>query len=125
MSDEIQHILESNRIPMHIHGVKGSGDGSMDEHKGNTACTVTALERTLTLQDGEVVVTVVQGYQRKQISIDPSFLIPWNTVVGSMVVATNGPFLGLTGVVVGSKGEGTFSTVNVPFPFFNFPAFEI
>ena len=33
--------------------------------------------------------------------------------MGSMVVATNGPFLGLTGVVVGSEGEGTFSTVRL------------
>jgi hypothetical protein len=43
--------------------------------------------------------------------INPSFLVSWNTVVGSKVVATNEPFLGQTGVVVGSKGEGMFCTV--------------
>jgi len=96
---------------MHIRGIKDSGDGSMNQYEGNTARTVTAVERTLTPRDGEVVVTVVQRYQRRQISIDPSFLVPWNTVVGSEVVATNGPFLGLTGVVVGSEGEGMFCTV--------------
>ena len=113
LSDEMQGILENKRIPMHIRSNKGSGDGSMNMYEGNTARTVTTAERTITPRDGEVVVTVVQCYRQRQISIRPSFLVPWDTVVGSEVVAINGPSFGLTGVVVGS--EGMFRTVRIPF----------
>lgn len=105
----MQGILESKHIPMHIRGIKGSCDGSMDEYEGVTARTVAAAERTLTPRDGEVVVAVVKRHRPRQISINPSFLFPWDTAVGSEVVAINGPFLALTGVVVGS--EDVFCTV--------------
>jgi hypothetical protein len=104
LSDELQGILESKRIPMRIHSIKDSGEESMNECEGNTARTVISSERMLVPRDGEVVVTIVKRHRRRQISIDPSFLVPWDTVVGSEVVAINRPFLGLTGVVVGSEG---------------------
>ncbi|KAH9171227.1 hypothetical protein EDB89DRAFT_2179677 [Lactarius sanguifluus] len=115
LSEEImmQGILESKRIPMQVCGIKGSGDGSKDEYEGNTARTVPAAERTLTPRDGEVIVTVVKRHRSRQISINPSFLVPWDTVVGSEVVVINRPFLGQTGVVVGS--EDLFRTVRTTF----------
>ncbi|KAF8268376.1 hypothetical protein EI94DRAFT_1700269 [Lactarius quietus] len=113
LSEKMQAILERNRIPMHIRGIVGSGHGSMDKYEKNTAWTVVTAECMLNPRDGEVVVTIFKRFQLTQISINPSFLIPWDTVVGSEVVAIVKPFLGLTGVVVVSEGDSC--TIRVKF----------
>ncbi|KAI9429356.1 hypothetical protein H4582DRAFT_2065376 [Lactarius indigo] len=97
---QVQDIIEKKCIPFHI---RGSGDGSMSAHDGNPARTVPTHQRTLSPQEGEIIVKTVKRARQKQISIRPSFLVPWKPLVEHEVVVISGPLFGIAGVVKGRQ----------------------
>ena len=70
--------------------------------------------RTLSPQEGEIVVKTVQHNRRpKQISIDPKFLEPWKPLLGWEVAVIKGPWLGTVGVTKGRQGDDWTVTFTV------------
>jgi hypothetical protein len=103
-STAVQGHLYGKRIPFYIRGIRGSGDGSMDIYEGKTARTVSPAEWK-SLQDGEVMVSVVKGIRPVRISIHPKFLVPWEPKGGNDVVVIDGPWFGIAGAIVGRENE--------------------
>ncbi|KAH9019731.1 hypothetical protein EDB85DRAFT_2153546 [Lactarius pseudohatsudake] len=87
---QVQDIVEQN---------------SMDAHDGNPAKTVPTDQRTLSPQEGEIIVKTIKRARPKQISIRPRFLVLWKPVVGCEVFIIEGSWFGAVGVVKGRQGH--------------------
>ena len=61
--------------------------------------TVPAHRRTLTPEDGEIILSVYKRLRSTQISVHPRFLVPWEPEEGDGVVVIKGSLLGALGVV--------------------------
>jgi hypothetical protein len=104
-SAELSAVLKTMRIPFYIRGIRGSGDGSMDNYEGSAARTVPPTACKSTPQEGEVLVSVIRGVRPVQISIHPRYLVPWTPRQGSNVVVIDGSWLGFQGIVVGNDAD--------------------
>ncbi|KAH9162307.1 hypothetical protein EDB89DRAFT_2079838 [Lactarius sanguifluus] len=102
LSRRVQDIVERKCIPLYIRGL---GASSMDAHDGNPAKTVPTDQRTLSPQEGEIIVKMVKRARPKQISIHPRFLVPWKPLVGYEVLIIDGSWFGAVGVVKGRQGN--------------------
>ena len=71
----------------------------MATYEGCVARTVPIDRSTSAPREGEIIVNVIKRSRRKQMSIDPRFLVPLEPVVGSTVVVVAGTFLGMVAVV--------------------------
>ena len=67
------------------------------KYEGLTAKTVVVAKRKFSPEPNEVVVSVVQKGRLTQISINPSFLVPWTPVEGNKVVIVGYRWIGQLG----------------------------
>ena len=70
---------------------------------GNTAKTVPFASRKIDPQPNEVVVSVTQKGKPSQISIDPSYLVPWAPSQGNKVAIIGQRWIGQVGKLVELK----------------------
>jgi hypothetical protein len=103
-ADEIQERLSDRCVPFHIIGVPASSPHAIFE--GVAASTVPPANRKVDPQPNEVVVSVVKRGKTSQISIDPSYLVPWPTCEGSNVLVIGYYCIGKVGKVVDMKHGG-------------------
>ena len=94
-AEEIQEVLRERCVPFHIQGVPASSPHVRLE--GLTAKTVLAGKRVVDPQPNEVVVSVVRGGKRFQISINPSYLVPWAPAKGNRVLVVECRGIGKVG----------------------------
>jgi hypothetical protein len=109
-ASEVETVIEQKCIPFYIRAL---GDRAMDPYDGCPARTVPVNKRTLSPQEGEVVMKTVQGRRPKQISIHPRYLEPWKPLPGCEVVITNGRWFGTVGVAKRRQGEDWSITFTV------------
>lgn len=98
LAEEIQEILRDACIPFYIRGVPASSPHA--KYEGCSTKTVVVAKRNISPEPNEVVVIVAQRAKRMQISIDPSFLIPWDLTEGSKVVIVGDRWIGQVGKLV-------------------------
>ncbi|KAF8263212.1 hypothetical protein EI94DRAFT_1704162 [Lactarius quietus] len=67
---------------------------------------VSWLHCTVTPKEGEVILSITRCSRTKEISVHPRFLILWEPMVGGEVVAIQGSWFGILGIVKEEKGEG-------------------
>jgi hypothetical protein len=98
LAEEVQEVLRDTCIPFYIRGVPASSPHA--KYEGCNAKTVVVAKRKISPEPNEVVVTVAQKAKRRQISIDPSFLIPWVLTEGCKVVIVEYRWIGQVGKLV-------------------------
>jgi hypothetical protein len=86
--------------------IRGSGNQALDTYNGKPARTVPINQRTLTPREGETIVRTIRRSRPQQILVNPSYLVPWDLVVGCKVLVTSGLWFGLIGVVKEAQGDG-------------------
>lgn len=94
-------MLREGCIPLHIQGVPASSPHARLE--GLSTKTVPLARQKIHPQPNEVVVSVVQKGKLSQISISPSYLIPWAPSEGNKVVIIRSPRIGQVGKLVKSE----------------------
>jgi hypothetical protein len=98
LSDEMKGVLREECIPFHVRGLPSSSPhASMN---GLTAKTVPEASQKTRPELNEVVVSVVQKNKPKQISICPSYLVPWAPSKGNKVVIVGDGCIGQVGKLV-------------------------
>jgi hypothetical protein len=100
-AEEIQEVLRERCIPFHIQRVPASSPHVRLE--GLTAKTVLPTKREIDPRPNEVVVSVVRGGKRFQMSINPSYLTPWAPAKGNRVVVIECCGIGQVGKLVELK----------------------
>lgn len=95
----IQGLAQRKTIPFYIKHTHNTGDSTIGEYGGCTARTVPIDRCTSVPRKGEIIVNVLKSNRRKQLSIHPRYLLPWEPIIGSEVVILNGVSLGAVGVV--------------------------
>ena len=70
------------------------------------------IKRKISPEPNEVVVSVIQKGRPTQISIDPSFLVPWTPVEGNKVVIVGYRWIGQVGKLV--KLDHGYCAVELP-----------
>ena len=80
-SPEMQDVVQSRPIPFHIGGVSASSNTELSQLGGCTARIVPLARRKIVPSEDKIVVLVFRRYRRKEISIAPLYLIPWEPVV--------------------------------------------
>jgi hypothetical protein len=78
----------------------------LDTYDGKPARTVLINQHTLSPCEGETIVRTIRCSQPQQISVNPSYLVPWDPVIGCKVLVTSGLWFGLIGIVKGEQGDG-------------------
>ena len=91
-------MLHEECIPFHVRGVPTSSPHARLE--GLSAKTVPLARRKIDPQLNEVVVSVVQKGKPTQISINPSFLVPWAPSEGNKIVIIGYRWIGQVGKLV-------------------------
>ena len=99
MAEELQEVLRDGCIPFDIRGAPASSLHAK-KYEGLTAKTVAPAKQKISPEPNEVVVSVVQKGRPTQISIDPSFLVPWTPVEGNKVVIVGRRCIGQVGKLV-------------------------
>ncbi|KAI9510621.1 hypothetical protein F5148DRAFT_1147409 [Russula earlei] len=99
--EEIQEWLCEECIPFHVWGVPISSLHAKIEGLG--AKTVPAARQKIEAQSNEVVVSVIQSGRPTQISINPTYLIPWPPSEGNKVLIIGHRWTGQVGKVIESK----------------------
>ena len=85
-------------IPFHVRDVPAlSPHASLN---GLTAKTIPAARQKIQPEPNEVIVSVVWRGKQKQISINPSYLVPWPPSEGNKVVIIRQLFIGEVGKLV-------------------------
>lgn len=100
-AEEIQERLCDEHIPFNIRGLPASSPHIQKE--GLAATTVAVARRKIDPQPNEVVVYVVLRGRGTQISIDPSYLVPWAPFKGSKVLIIGYRWIGQVGKLVELK----------------------
>ena len=100
-AEEIQERLCDESIPFNIRGLPASSPHIRIE--GSTATTVPVARRKIDPQPNEVVVSVSQKGKVTQISIDPSYLVPWAPSKGNKVLIIGYRWIGQVGKLVELK----------------------
>ncbi|KAF8263265.1 hypothetical protein EI94DRAFT_1704128 [Lactarius quietus] len=103
---EIQTITEWKMIPFYICNTHKSDDKSLQAYEKSAGRTVSWHHCTVTPKEGEVIISIARHCRTKQISIHPRFLIPWEPMVSGEVIAIQGSWFGIPGIVKEEKGEG-------------------
>lgn len=96
-AEELQEALGDECIPFYIRNVPAS---SPHAYNGVTAKTVVVAEQKISPEPNEVVISVVQKRRATQISINPSFLVPWTPVEGNKVIIVEYHRIGQVGKLV-------------------------
>ena len=91
----IQSFIELKRIKFYIQNTCQSNDKSIWKYKQSTGWTLPEQWHTLTPKEGEIILKV--GCKR-QISIHPRFLAPWEPVVSDGVIVIRGDWTETLGV---------------------------
>lgn len=94
-------MLREECIPFHVQGVPASSPYA--GMVGISAKTVPLAGRKIDPQPNEVVVSVTQRGKPSQISIDPSYLVPWAPSQGNKVAIIGYRWIGQVGKLVESK----------------------
>ncbi|KAI9451648.1 hypothetical protein F5148DRAFT_1152424 [Russula earlei] len=100
-AEEIQERLCEECIPFHVQGVPMSSLHAKIEGLG--AKTVPAARQKIEAQLNEVVVSAIQRGRPAQISINPTYLIPWPPSKGNKVLIIGHCWTGQVGKVIESK----------------------
>ena len=100
-AEEVQEHLRDQVIPFDIRGIPVSS--SQAGLEGRTAKTVSLAKCRIDPQPNQVVVTVVQRGKPTQISIDPSYLVPWRPSAGNKVLVIGHRWIGQVGKLVELK----------------------
>ncbi|KAI9437346.1 hypothetical protein F5148DRAFT_1154417, partial [Russula earlei] len=100
-AEEIQERLCEECIPFYVRGVPTSSLHAKIEGLG--AKTVPAARQKIEAQPNEVVVSVIQRGRPAQISINPTYLIPWPPSEGNKVLIIGHRWTGQVGKVIESK----------------------
>jgi hypothetical protein len=105
LTPQMHRLLQKKRMPFTIDGV--------DKHKElyvysrKTARSVPDNRCDSPPKEGDVTVSMVRGANMVQISIDPSFLVPWEPKEYGEVAVIHGNLLGCSGSIVG-EDDGHF-----------------
>ena len=99
--EDIQKRLCDVSIPFNIRGLPASSPHIRIE--GGAATTVPVTRWKIDPQPNEVVVSVVQKGKPRQISIDPSYLVPWAPSQGNKVLIIGYRWIGQVGKLVELK----------------------
>ena len=94
-------VLREECIPFHVRGLPSSSPYA--NMNGLTAKTVSVASQKIRPELNEVVVSVVQRKKPKQISICPSYLVPWALSKGNKVVIVGHSQIGQVGKLVELK----------------------
>lgn len=97
-AEELQDALGDGCIPFHIRSVPTSSPHA--KYEGTTAKTVVVAKRKISPELNEVVMSVLQKGRPTQISILPSFLVPWSPIEGNKVVIVGYRWIGQVGKLV-------------------------
>jgi hypothetical protein len=98
--------MDLRRIAFFICNTRESVDKSLRKLEGETGRTVPEHRRTLTPETGEIIVELTIRGHKRQISLHPKYLNPWEPVVGGEVVVVRGKYLGILGVAKEKKDDG-------------------
>jgi hypothetical protein len=111
-SGNVQDVIERKSIPFYIKNTH-SADGALRAYEGCVARTVPNDRRSTVPSDGEITVSVILRSRRKQLSVNPMYLVPLRPFVGGEVTVVSGVLLGVVGVVKAKQGKHwvvTFTT---------------
>ena len=109
----MQDVVQSRPIPFHIGGVSASSNTELSQLGGCTARIVPLARRKIVPSEDEIVVSVFRRYRRKEISIAPLYLVPWEPVVSGPVLIVGGQMRGMIGVVKAKDGDRWLVTLIV------------
>ena len=98
-SPSISTTIQRNTIPFKIRHTREAADAALATYEGCVARTVPVDRSESVPREGEILVNVIKRNRRKQLSINPRFLVPLEPLVGSTVVVVAGTFLGMVAVV--------------------------
>lgn len=88
-------MLREECVPFHVRGIPASS--SRSGLNGLTAKTVPVASQKILPEPGEVVVSLVQKKRPRQISICPSYLVPWAPSEGNKVAIVRDLWIGAVG----------------------------
>jgi hypothetical protein len=116
----IQSVIRQKTILFWIRSTHESGDKLLQSYEGCAGRTILEEHRTVTPEEGKVILRVCKRSRAKQISVHPRFLVPWEPVVSCQVVVTKGLFLGTMGIIKAKEHPRwvvTFSADNYSWDF--------
>ncbi|KAF8264671.1 hypothetical protein EI94DRAFT_1805484 [Lactarius quietus] len=97
-SASILQLIQWKIIPFYIKHTLHSGDDALRAYEGCVARMVPIDLRCTVPREGEITVNVIKRNRRKQMSINPIYLVPWEPIVGGEVVAFSGSLVGVISV---------------------------
>ncbi|KAF8256613.1 hypothetical protein EI94DRAFT_1710775, partial [Lactarius quietus] len=103
---EIQTIIEWKTFLFYIRNTHESDDKPLQTYKKSTGRTILGLHHTTTPKEGKVILSITRCSCMKEILVHPRFLILWEPMVSSEVIAIQGLWFGIPGTVKEEKGEG-------------------
>lgn len=97
-STKVQDVIERKTIPFNIK-ITHSVDGALRAYEGCVARTLPTDKRSTIPRDGEITVSVIKKSRQKQLSVNPTNLVPLGPIAGGEVIVISGVLLGVVGVV--------------------------